>query len=253
MNTANPSSTSVPPELPASPLASGLAPLGQDPAEREPITSPIGAVEAILRQPRRLMFQLHQPGSGSLVGGMLLVTVVCSLVYGLVVGTFSMGPQLWGAPVKVPVGLFISALICLPSLYILTCLSGSQAQLAQMCGLLAGLLMLMSILLIGFAPVAWLFSQSTQSVAWMGTLHLLFWFVAALFGLRFLQAGFSHSQARSKAGLYTWVVIFILVALQMTTALRPLVGKADTFLPTEKKFFVVHWADCLGAAASAKR
>lgn len=199
------------------------------------------------------MFQLRQPGSGSLVGGMLLVTVVCSLVYGLVVGTFSMGPQLWGAPVKIAAGLVLSALICLPSLYIFTCLSGSQARLAQMCGLLAGLLMLMSILLIGFAPVAWLFSQSTQSLAWMGTLHLMFWLVATFFGLRFLQAGFSHSQARSKAGLYTWVVIFILVALQMTAALRPIVGTSDTFLPTEKKFFVAHWAECLGALPPAKR
>jgi hypothetical protein len=245
MNTTNPSSAPVPPQISVSTIAPGLAPLGESPGEREPITSPIGAVEAILRQPRRLVCQLREPGSGPLIGGMLLVAMLCSLVYGVVVGTFSMGEQLWAAPLKVAAGLMISALICLPSLYIFTCLSGSQARLAEMCGLLAGLLMLMTILLIGFAPVAWLFSQSTQSVAWMGFLHLLFWFIATFFGLRFLQAGFSHSQARSHAGLYTWIVIFLLVALQMTTALRPLVGKAETFLPTEKMFFVTHWGDCL--------
>ena len=128
----------------------------------------------------------------------------------------------------------ISALICLPSLYIFTCLSGSQARLVEVCGLLAGLLMLMTILLIGFAPVAWIFSQSTESLAWMGTLHLVFWFIATIFGLRFLEAGFSHSNARSHAGFHTWVVIFLLVAVQMTTALRPILGTADTFLPTEK-------------------
>ena len=252
MNTTNPSSVSIPPQTPASAGAPGSAPLGENPAEREPITSPIAAAEAILRQPRRLIFQLRQPGSGPLIGGMLLVAVACSLVYGVVVGTFSMGPQLWAAPVKIAAGLMISALICLPSLYIFTCLSGSQARLAEMCGLLGGLLMLMSILLIGFAPVAWLFSQSTQSVAWMGTLHLLFWLVATFFGLRFLGAGFSQAQARSSAGLYTWIIIFILVGLQMTTALRPLVGQADTVLPTEKKFFITHWGDCLKAAPPAK-
>jgi hypothetical protein len=252
MNTPNPSSPPIPPQIPPSLIPPGPAPLGDNPAEREPITSPIGAVEAILRQPRRLIFQLRQPGSGPLLGGMLFVAVVCSLVYGVVVGTFSMGPQLWAAPVKIAAGLMISALICLPSLYIFTCLSGSQARLAEMCGLLAGLLMLMSILLVGFAPVAWLFSQSTQSVAWMGTLHLLFWLISTLFGLRFLHAGFSHSQARSRAGLYTWIAIFVLVALQMTTALRPLVGRADTLLPTEKKFFVTHWGDCFKAASPAE-
>jgi hypothetical protein len=253
MNTTNPSPASIPPQIPPSLIPPGPAPLGENPGEREPITSPIGAVEAILRQPRRLIFQLRQPGAGPLIGGMLVVAMVCSLVYGVVVGTFSMGPQLWGAPVKVAAGLMLSALICLPSLYIFTCLSGSQARLAEMCGLLAGLLMLTSILLIGFAPVAWLFSQSTQSVAWMGALHILFWLISTFFGLRLLRAGFSHSQARSQAGLYTWIIIFILVVLQMTTALRPIVGKADTFLPTEKRFFLVHWGDCLKAAPSAER
>ena len=95
-----------------------------------------------------------------------------------------------GRPVKIAGGLLISALICLPSLYIFTCLSGSQARLAEMFGLVGGLLMLMTILLIGFAPVAWLFSQSTDSVAWMGALHLVFWFIATFFGLRFLKRVF---------------------------------------------------------------
>jgi hypothetical protein len=248
----------VPPLVPPT-IASGVpalahqVPLGANPQETQPIPNGIVAVEAILRQPRRVMFQLRQPGSGRLIGAMLLVTVICSLVYGLVVGAFSMGTQLWAAPVKIACGLVISALICLPSLYIFTCLSGSQARLSEICGLVAGLLMLMTILLVGFAPVAWLFSQSTESVTWMGALHLVFWSIATIFGLRFLQAGFSHSNPRSTAGLNTWVIIFLLVAVQMTTALRPIVGKADTLLPTEKKFFVSHWGDCLRSAAQTNR
>jgi hypothetical protein len=205
----------------------------------------VAAVEAILRQPRRVMYQLRQSGSGGFVAGMLFVSVLCSVVYGVVVGTFSGGVQLWAAPVKIAGGLLISALICLPSLYVFACLSGSQARLVEIFGLVTGLLTLMTILLIGFAPVAWLFSQSTESVAWMGALHLIFWGIATVFGLRFLDAGFSHTQARSNAGFNTWVVIFVLVVLQMTTALRPIVGTADTLLPEEKKFFVSHWVDCL--------
>jgi hypothetical protein len=253
MNTTNPSSFPIPPQLTPNAIAPEPPPLGQNPAECEPVTSPLAAAEAILRQPRRLIYQLHQPRSWPLIGGMVLAAILCSLVYGLVVGTFSMGPQLWAAPVKIAAGLMIAALICLPSLYIFTCLSGSHARLAEMCGLLAGLLMLMSILLVGFAPVAWLFSQSTESVAWMGTLHLLFWLVSTFFGLRFLRAGFSHSQARSQAGLYTWVIIFILVALQMTVALRPIVGTAPTVLPTQKIFFLTHWANCLKLNPPAER
>jgi len=222
-----------------------FAPLGESPDEREPILGPVAAVEAILRQPRRLMYQLRQPGPGGLIARMLAVVVFCSVLYGAVVGSFSMGTQLWAAPVKIAGGLLLSGLICLPSLYIFTCLSGSKARLAEICGLVAGLLLLMTLLLVGFAPVAWLFSQSTESTTWMGALHLLFWFISTCFGLRFLDQGFSHSQPRSNAGLNTWIVIFVLVVVQMTTALRPLVGTSPTFLPKEKKFFMAYWGECL--------
>ena len=64
-----------------------------------------------------------------------------------------------------------------------------------------------------------------------------------------MKAGFSHANAKSHAGLNVWIVIFLLVALQMTTALRPILGKSDTFFPTEKKFFIGHWFDCLKSQA----
>lgn len=244
MNDINPTSSNLPSNPPPPPIY-GPRPLGDDPAEREAIPNVIVAIEALLRQPRRVMFQLRQPGAGKLVSSMLLVAIACSLIYGVVIGSFSGHEQWWAAPVKVSVGLLISTLICLPSLYIFACLSGSQARLAELFGLVAGLLMLMTILLIGFAPVAWLFSQSTQSLPWMGLLHLLFWLIATIFGVRFLSSAFALSSARSSAGLNTWVVIFLLVVLQMSTALRPVIGLSETFLPTEKKFFVSHWIDCI--------
>ena len=111
---------------------------------------------------------------------------------------------------------------------------------------------LMTLLLIGFAPVAWVFSQSTESVVAMGALHIVFWFMAVYFGVRFLALGFKHLSASSTAGLNVWIVLFVLVCLQMTTALRPLVGKAETFLPQQKKFFLTHWIDSLDASSKAR-
>jgi hypothetical protein len=237
----------IPPIIPnsASPLNSADIPLGKNAEEQIPITGVASAIEAILRQPRRVLFQLRQPTQGSLVAGLLIIALVCSVVYGVVVGTFSGQEQLWAAPAKIAVGLLISAIICLPSLYIFSCLSGSDARLGEVCGLVAGLLALMTVLLIGFAPVAWIFSQSTESVVAMGALHLLFWLIATAFGLRFLQTGFAHSNAKTSSGFKVWTVIFVLVMLQMTAALRPIVGTAPTLLPTEKKFFLSHWGDCL--------
>ncbi len=224
-------------------------PLGANSAEREPVKGVVGAVEAMLRQPRRVMYHLKQPNGGGLIAALLLIAILCSLVYGVIVGTFSGGQQLWAAPVKIAAGLVISTLICLPSLYIFSCLSGSSARLAEVSGLVAGLLVLMTVLLIGFAPVAWVFSQSTKSVAAMGGLHLVFWLVGTIFGLRFLSAGFRHFNARSSAGLIVWAMVFLLVVLQMTTALRPIVGKSKHFLPSadDKEFFITHWINCVNA------
>ncbi len=223
---------------------SGSRPLGEDAQDREGIRGPIAAIESILRHPRRVLYQLRQPGAGHLIVALLLIAVLCSVVYGVVVGTFSGGTQLWAAPVKIAAGLILSAVICLPSLYIFACLSGTQARLIEVVGMIAGLLALMTVLLVGFAPVAWVFSQSTTSLAAMGALHLAFWIIATYFGIRFLSAGFAHLSGKP-AGLRVWVTIFLLVMIQMSTALRPIVGKADTLLPTEKKFFLKHWFEQL--------
>jgi len=225
--------------------AGPTAPPGVNPDEQLPIPNAGAVIESSLRQPRRVLYQLRQTGSSRLILTMVFVAAACSLVYGVVVGTFSGGVQLWATPVKCVTGLLFSGLICLPSLYIFACLSGSQARLVEVVGLVAGLLMLMTILLIGFAPVAWIFSQSTESLVAMGALHLAFLLVSTYFGLRFLKAGFSAHEDKSGGGIKVWMVIFLLVMLQMTTALRPWIGKADTFLPVEKKFFVSHWLTCV--------
>src|SRR5258708_39511636 len=114
----------------------------------------------MLRQPRRIMFQLRQPGAGRLSLMMLAVTVLCSLLYGLVTGSFSMGGQLWAAPVKIVCGLLISGLICLPRLFIFPCLSGPPQPPAGVLRPGPGRLLAPAPLLRGFAPGGWLVSPS---------------------------------------------------------------------------------------------
>jgi hypothetical protein len=250
MDNLNP--ISAPPTIPSTLNYAPALPPGENPDDKIPLTGFISAVEAILRQPRRVIYQLGQSSSASLIAALLLIAVFCAALYGAVVGSFSMGSQIWAAPVKLVIGMLICGFICLPSLYIFSCLSGSEARLGTVFGLLSGSLALMTILLIGFAPVAWVFSQSTSSPAMMGALHLIFWFVATMFGIKFLFNGMHHLRLRSEGGLRIWTIIFVLVMIQMTTALRPLIGTSTTFLPTEKKFFLSHWADSLRTSADSK-
>lgn len=239
---------STPPPIPAQMIPgptlvpSRTRELGDDPQDVLPIHGVFGAAEAMLRHPRRIQYHLRQPDAGRLLLSLLVIAVVCSAVYGLVVGTFSKGDQLWAAPLKISLGLLVSGLICLPSLYIFACLSGAQVRVVEAAGLVIGLIALLSVLLVGFAPVAWVFSESTQSLPAMGSLHLAFGLVAVWFGLRFLTSGLVHAHAGA-GGIRVWSFILMIVLLQMTTALRPILGTATTLLPTEKKFFTSHWSD----------
>src|SRR5437879_3430756 len=80
-------------------------PPGTDLEEQTPIHGILAAAEAILRQPRRVIFRLHQQGRGGLIAALLVIALGCSLVYGIVVGTFSGGEQYWAAPLKIAAGL----------------------------------------------------------------------------------------------------------------------------------------------------
>lgn len=226
MNTSDPVPSSVvPPPLSPEPLEGGVFPV----------------LEALLREPGRIWQALRSRDAGRVTAILVASAAVCATLYGLVIGSFSKGAQLWAAPVKVTAGLLLSVVICLPSLYIFASLSGARTRLIEAAGLAAGLLTQNTLLLVGFAPVAWIFSESTDSEAWMGAMHLAFWFVACAFGFRFFVAGFERLDARSVSGLRVWLVMFVVVVLQMSTALRPLVGTSEDFLPKEKRFFLKHW------------
>ena len=81
-------------------------------------------------------------------------------------------------------------------------------------------------------------------------LRICLYIFAACAALGLLPAAILAARARQPVMivvslLVATFVIFVLVALQMTTALRPIVGRADTFWPTEKKFFLQYWGESL--------
>lgn len=233
------------PDIPDNRIPSSAPAPAPDPVETAPIHGLGGVLDALLRRPRGVLHHLHTDCGGKLIAPLLLIAIVAAALFGVVVGTFSGGTQLWAAPVKITLGLLFCAGICLPSLYVFACLAGTQARLRDVSGMVAGLLALTTLLLFSFAPVAWVFSQSTESVAGMAALHIVFWTVATYFGTRFVHAGMKRLGSTSDGTFKCWTVIFIFVCLQMMTAIRPIVGKADSLLPREKKFFLQYWGEVM--------
>jgi hypothetical protein len=214
--------------------------------------SPLLIIEALLKFPGRIIYELQNNWRAGLSGWLLALALVGMATYGLVVGSFSGGAQMWIAPAKLALGTLFSILICLPSLYIFAGLAGIDVRLRTVIGVLFAAVALSALLLIGFAPVAWIFSQSTDSIPFMGALHLILWVIAIGFGLRLIGAMGRLLAGATGSQMKLWNLIFILVCLQMTTTLRPIIGSSDRFLPGEKKFFLTHWFETVSKAADSK-
>jgi len=218
------------------------------PKEKEPpfeveVTSFGSAVDALLRNPLALLKALpKQPGLLIPLG---LLTLACAAIFGLVMGTFSGGAQFWAAPLKVGSGILLSALICFPSLYIFSCLANSPLRLSGIAGAYICFLALLGILLIAFAPVLWIFTQSSNSAPFVGSLALLVWLLSFLLSTNLLRKLTSAGKTAWQVRL--WLLIFLTVTLQMSTALRPLLGTSENFLPQEKKFFLTHWLESMAS------
>ena len=98
---------------------------------------------------------------------------------------------------------------------------------------MAGSLALIASLLLGFTQVLWGFSQSTTSETFFGFLVLATWLIALFFGTGFLLKMFAQTGTPQTAPLRIWIGIFLLVTLQISTSLRPLIGRSDSFFTTE--------------------
>jgi hypothetical protein len=200
--------------------------------------------EALLRRPHALIPRLAEPDHGA-TGKFAFMAIISILLFGFVLGCFAKHDQLWAAPAKISAGLIFSGLICFPSLYIFATLAGARVSISQLAACLAGALALAGLLLLGFAPAVWIFAESTDSFGFVGTLAIGSWVIAVFFALRFLKSVIFATGGTQKGPLAIWSIVFLLVTLQMTTSLRPILGNAKPFLTQEKKFFLQHWFETM--------
>lgn len=229
------------------------------PPEPEPVAAPrdalrgsgavvadglAGIVSALVQAPANLLAEQNRPGRAT-VRRLVTVTLASMLVVGLVVGSFSGGMQMLVVPLKLGVGLLVCAALCLPSLYVFSSVAGAEQSLRETVLALSMGVALIGVLLVALAPVTWLFSQSVTSSAAMGAIHLLSLLAASLVGLRLLERVMRALNGRRIAGMRAWGCMFVIVMLQMTTTVRPLVGPYEGAVFGERTFFVAHWLETL--------
>jgi len=235
------------PDVPASQPALPVSPMSPPPLE-PPLPQKLelkDLFEALLRRPHALIARLAEPDHRA-TGRFGLIALLSFLLFGVVLGCFAKHEQLWAAPLKISAGVLIAGVICFPSLFIFSTLAGARTSVSQLAACMMGALALAGLLLLGFSPAIWIFAESTDSFGFMGVLGIIAWGISVLFALKFLHSAVIAAGGGQKAPLMVWSGIFLLVTLQMTTSLRPIIGRSEKFLTSEKKFFLQHWGDTMG-------
>ena len=89
-------------------------------------------------------------------------------------------------------------------------------------------------------------SVSSTSIIFLGFLLLSLWIVCAGFGLVLVFRAGRALGMTNTGHLTVWCAVFLLVTLQMTTTLRPIIGTSDKLINfEEKKFFLAYWSEQL--------
>jgi hypothetical protein len=210
----------------AAPLATNQVGFSSDTASiADRHRGPLAVAELLLKAPAKVRDDVLS-SRGALVQ-LTIIVIVGGAVAGLTAALFSGGIQLLIVPAKSAFGLFACALICLPSLHIFSCLGGGTQSLKATWGALMMGLALSTLLLIGYAPVAWVFSHASSSVAVAGCVHLTSLVGSVALGTRLTQKTLTSMNAETFRRPRKWTALFFLVLFQMVTTLRPFVGPAE--------------------------
>lgn len=174
----------------------------------------------------------------------LLLSWLCALLYGAAMGTFSaVGHDRWlqvpMSAVKVPLLLFVSAGLALPSFYALNIILGLRDDFRTVLqALLLGQATL-TLVLLSLSPLTVFFYATTVNYSAALVVNGLVFAVASLAShvqVRRAYAPLIARDPRHRVLLLAWLSTFMLVAIQMAWVLRPFVGKPHTPL----RFFREH-------------
>jgi len=260
----------TPTPFPVPAASAAAAPVPAAPAEPAPAPAAApGTLSELLKAPDR--YALGIVGGGDLVPR--IAAALAAAAAGAALFFFASGffadwqTALLDAAKGAGIALFAFAL-CLPSLYVFSCVSGATLRAGQIVAAGAACLATAGLLLAALAPVLWLFAVSSSSPGFVTTLAVLLAVPAAWFAVRPALGLMRAGGVRSTAGLRLWLAVLAVVALQTVTLLRPMLAPAapaekdaegaaaaEKAVPAapEKMFFLEHFVRTLDSSSPARR
>ena len=211
------------------------------------VVDPDNIVTTLLKAPALMSEEIA--GEKNLIRSafvLLATAIVCHAIFGFALGLFGGLNVAIMDILKIPLIAVCSLLLCFPSLYVFSCVAGAPLSLSQTFMLGCSCLAMVGLLLVGLAPVAWLFAVSTESITFVAILALTILFVALVFAGRYIGKLQHHVLFKQQAGIKIWVVIITVVALQMATCMRPIITAPEkSWWTNQKAFFLSHFGNMI--------
>ena len=164
---------------------------------------------------------------------MAVGSLLCAVVYGTVLGAQVGGWQVVSSPLKLPLILVGTAVICIGALYVLLALAGARLSWMQVIGLAmcsvsaSGLTMLAGLPITAFWTYSFGEAQSLVTLVHVGIFLLSGW-IGARFGLE-ITAGL-FPELRFRRVMLVWMWVYGLVAQQMAWMFRPHFSATSVFM-----------------------
>ena len=209
----------------------------------------------LLRAPGEVMgFADGKARYWRLAAFLALVSAVGCALFGFAVGSFvDLKVAALDAAKMVGIAVF-SFVLCFPTLYVFATISGSKLSASRLAVIGLVCTATLGSLLAALAPILWLFSVSTEKVAFIVFLSCLLAALALAFVVCPITAAAEKKIVANKAGLHLWLVVFAVVALQTVTLVRPMLAPIGTpRTPEGKCFFLMHFGDSVGLKAASAR
>ena len=179
-----------------------------------------------------------------------LVTAVGCALFGFAVGSFvDLKVAAFDAAKMVGIVAFSFAL-CFPTLYVFATISGSKLSAARLAVLGLVCTATLGSLLAALSPILWLFSVSTENVAFIVVLSCFLAALSLVFVMSPINAAAEKEVVANRAGLHLWLIVFAIVALQTVTLVRPMLAPIGTpRTPEGRCFFLMHFGESVGLTA----
>ena len=176
-----------------------------------------------------------------------LVSAVGCALFGFAIGSFvDLKVAALDAAKMVGIAAF-SFVLCFPTLYVFATISGSKLSAARLAVIGLVCTATLGSLLAALSPILWLFSVSTENVAFIVVLSCFLAALSLAFVVCPITAAAEKKIVANKAGLHLWLVVFAVVALQTVTLVRPMLAPIGTpRTPEGKCFFLMHFSDSVG-------